>query len=110
MVLVNWGLSLTQIGLLISIEKFTCYLFELLSDQWLSLPAMYYRWLFPEQRGFLETEWGSMMAPEALPAERLSAARQSMKQFANAATGLGASEHTAVRILSLSLSLPSRPS
>ena len=38
MVLVNWGLSLTQIGLLISIEKFTCYLFELpsgwLADRW----------------------------------------------------------------------------
>ena len=37
-VLVNWGLSLTQIGLLISIEKFTCYLFELpsgwLADRW----------------------------------------------------------------------------
>ena len=26
-----------------------CYLLELLADQWLVLPAMYYRWMFPEQ-------------------------------------------------------------
>jgi glutathione S-transferase len=79
-------------------QRLACYLAELLADQWLNLPAMYYRWLFPEQRPFLENEWGAMMAPEALPAERLAAARQSMKQFANAATSLGATAETAAAI------------
>ena len=79
-------------------QRLACYLAELLADQWLNLPAMYYRWLFPEQRPFLENEWGAMMAPEALPAERLAAARQSMKQFANAATSLGATADTAAAI------------
>lgn len=38
MVLVEWGLSLGQVGLLVSIEKVTCYFFELpsgyLADRW----------------------------------------------------------------------------
>ena len=37
-VLVEWGLSLGQIGMLVSVEKITCYLFELpsgyLADRW----------------------------------------------------------------------------
>ena len=37
-VLVEWGLTLGQIGLLVSVEKVTCYLFELpsgyLADRW----------------------------------------------------------------------------
>ena len=36
--LVEWGLSLGQIGMLVSVEKITCYFFELpsgyLADRW----------------------------------------------------------------------------
>ena len=42
----------------------TAALCELLADCWLVLPAMYYRWCFPEQRPYMQREWGAALAPE----------------------------------------------
>jgi glutathione S-transferase len=72
----------------------TCFLIELLADQWLVVPAMYYRWCFPEQRPFLEREWGAMLAPTRPVPERLAVAREAMKKFARMAEGIGATTAT----------------
>eukprot|EP00656_Telonema_subtile_P016037 TRINITY_DN18448_c0_g1_i1.p1 TRINITY_DN18448_c0_g1~~TRINITY_DN18448_c0_g1_i1.p1 ORF type:complete len:352 (+),score=43.75 TRINITY_DN18448_c0_g1_i1:188-1243(+) len=73
-------------------------LIELLADQWLVLPAMHYRWQYPEHRAWLEREWGEVMAP-SVPAEgQTQIAAASMKVFANAARFVGASPETAPAI------------
>lgn len=78
-----------------SVNEVLDFLFELLADQHLILPAMHYRWQFPEQQGFLEHEWGSMTDPDKPLPGRLKSARRSMKQFASAATMIGATPETA---------------
>ena len=69
--------------------RVVAYLAELLADQWLLLPAMHYRWSFPENRKFLAREW-SDMCPGSTLEERSKAALASMAAFANFAPGLGA--------------------
>eukprot|EP00040_Diaphanoeca_grandis_P027142 m.153819 g.153819 ORF g.153819 m.153819 type:complete len:413 (+) comp30852_c0_seq1:185-1423(+) len=71
-------------------SRLVCHLIELLADQWLVLPAMYYRWCFPQQRDFLVSEWGGALFPHLPHAERSSQAKQSMARFEKIAEILGA--------------------
>jgi glutathione S-transferase len=89
-------------------QRAVCHLVELLADQWLVLPAMHFRWNFPEQRNFLEHEWGLATNPQLGVGQRTELARASMKMFENAAVLVGASqdmaapiEHSFARLLEL---------
>jgi glutathione S-transferase len=44
-------------------QRIVSQLFEIYGDEWLKLPAMHYRWSFPEQLDFLNHEWGRAMNP-----------------------------------------------
>ena len=52
-------------------QGLACYLIELLSDEWLIVPACWERWHYsrseqqPNHRAFNEQQWGSFLAPEA---------------------------------------------
>ncbi len=51
-------------------QHLVSHLIELFADQWLFVPALHYRWNFPEQSGFLRYEWGASNSPELPRAER----------------------------------------
>lgn len=55
-------------------QKLTALLFELYADEWLKLPAMYYRWWFKKENyDFIVREFGKTAAPDAsLEEQRLA--------------------------------------
>ncbi|MEK9890773.1 MAG: glutathione S-transferase family protein, partial [Gammaproteobacteria bacterium] len=61
-------------------QHLACYLIELLSDEWLIVPACWERWHFsqednePNHRRFNEQQWGAFLKPEGNGKERRQAA------------------------------------
>ena len=45
------------------IQTFFGFLLETFADEWMKLPAMHYRWSFPEQRPFLIRDWMMLLDP-----------------------------------------------
>jgi len=57
-----------------SLQKLTALLLELYGDEWLKLPAMYYRWWFKKENyNFIVTEFGKTAVPEASSEEQKEA-------------------------------------
>ena len=60
-------------------QRLTCYLVELLADEWLIVPACLERWHFsradvkPNHRHFNEQQWGAFLKPEANGQQRRAA-------------------------------------
>lgn len=76
-------------------QKVVALIAELLGDEWLLMPAMHYRWNFPENHRFLFGEFGSMLFP-ALPAPlRRWAGKRVGLRFAGFLPMLGITEDTA---------------
>lgn len=78
-------------------QRLACFCLELMGDEWMKLPAMHYRWSFPENYTFLQHEWGRMTAPDTTPEglEELNAnVARSMKQFSGSLPFLGVTEET----------------
>lgn len=80
-------------------QRLTALLFELLGDEWLLLPAMHYRWNFPDQNErFLMAEFGRIVAPWAPTPMRRVFGRRLAKRFAGMLPMLGIDERTAPAI------------
>lgn len=78
-------------------QRLACFCLELMGDEWLKLPAMHYRWSFPENFPFLQHEWGRMSAPDTPPEglEELNATMaRNMKQFSGSLPVLGVTKET----------------
>jgi glutathione S-transferase len=60
-------------------QRLTTYLLELLSDEWLIVPACWERWYYslpgrePNHRAYNELQWGSFLVPHANGRERRAA-------------------------------------
>jgi len=71
-------------------QKLVSYIFEVFADQWLVIPAMHYRWNFPENIPFLKYYWGKIVPPKGLD--------RSMKMFSGMITNLGITPNTIPKI------------
>lgn len=75
-------------------QRLTCYLVELLADEWLIVPACWERWYYsrseqqPNHRAFNEQQWGSFLAPEANGLAR----RKAGARFFDKAFGINATK------------------
>ncbi len=76
-------------------QRLTALLFELMGDEWLLIPAMHYRWNFPEENEkFIMGEFGRIIAPWAPGLLRRIAGRQLAKNFSGMLPMLGITEKT----------------
>ena len=74
-------------------QRLTSLLLELYGDEWLVIPAMYYRWWFTEENfDFILREFGKTAHPELSEDEQREAAKSRAKYFAGALPNLGISE------------------
>eukprot|EP01060_Flectonema_neradi_P040585 TRINITY_DN9312_c1_g1_i1.p1 TRINITY_DN9312_c1_g1~~TRINITY_DN9312_c1_g1_i1.p1 ORF type:complete len:446 (+),score=82.74 TRINITY_DN9312_c1_g1_i1:113-1339(+) len=46
-------------------QMYLGFLLEAFADEWMKLPAMHYRWSFPEQLPFLINDWMALLTPTA---------------------------------------------
>lgn len=80
-------------------QRLAALLFELLGDEWLLLPAMHYRWNYPQQnQAFLEADFGRIIAPWAPTALRRLLGRRLARRFAGMLPMLGIDPVTAPAI------------
>lgn len=83
------GPSVTPNG---AAQKLVAYLMELYGDEWLTIPAMHYRWNY--NRDFAYTEFGSLSLPEGTREEQHVLGEQIGKPFSGALPPLGINEDT----------------
>lgn len=80
-------------------QRIVARLIELYADEWLVIPAMHYRWNFPEQNeAFLMAEFGRLVLPHAPAVLRRRVARRNAKRFAGMLPILGVNARTAPAI------------
>lgn len=80
------------------LQRFVALLFELYADEWLLLPAMHYRWNWPENRAFAIAEFGRLSQPNATPEEQRAIGEQLAGPFAGALPALGVQPETVASI------------
>lgn len=73
------------------LQKLVALLLETYADEWLVIPAMYYRWSIAENREFAIREFGRTSAPGATPEEQSAIGQETAKPFAGALPRLGIS-------------------
>ncbi len=76
------------------VQKLVALLFELWGDEWLVLPAMHWRWSFPEQADFVAHEFGSITLPDGTPEEQRRAAAPLLQRFGGSLPLLGVTPRT----------------
>lgn len=75
------------------LQRLTALLFEVYGDEWLLIPAMYYRWWFKEDNyDFIVREFGRTTSPQAEPDVQRSAGETTASFFGGLLPGLGATE------------------
>lgn len=75
------------------LQKLVALLFELYGDEWLLIPAMYYRWWFKDENyDFIVSEFGRTSMPDAPPEMRRSTGEMIAGFFGGLLPGLGATE------------------
>jgi len=74
------------------LQHFVAELLHLYADEWLTLPAMHYRWSFNEDWAY--GEFGALSAPEAAPAEQYAIGRRNGQRFKGALPVLGVHPET----------------
>ncbi|MHB0777523.1 glutathione S-transferase family protein [Halomonas sp. WWR20] len=80
-------------------QRLVALLLELYADEWLVIPAMHYRWSFPEQNErFIMAEFGKVAAPWAPAFIRRRLARSRAGHFSGMLPTLGISPATAPAI------------
>jgi glutathione S-transferase len=77
------------------VQRLVALLFEVYGDEWLVIPAMHYRWSFPENRAFAIQEFGRLSAPDASPEEQQAIGEKLSGPFAGALPALGVSATSA---------------
>ncbi|MBA1146776.1 glutathione S-transferase [Ectothiorhodospiraceae bacterium WFHF3C12] len=76
-------------------QRLASLLIELYADEWLLIPAMHYRWSFPEQNErFIMAEFGKVAAPWAPAFIRRALARKRASFFSGMLPVLGISKET----------------
>jgi glutathione S-transferase len=65
-------------------------LFELYGDEWLVIPAMYYRWMYNAEAMYLE--FGKVSQPDLSEAEQIEVGKETCKPFKGALPILGVTE------------------
>lgn len=88
------------------VQRLVASLFELYADEWLVLPAMHYRWNFPEDNWeFILLEFGGSLHPE-LPREgQRAAGERAVKPFHGALPFLGITDRTRAAVEAWTLEL-----
>lgn len=76
------------------LQRLVALLFEVYGDEWLVIPAMHYRWSFPENRAFAIREFGALSAPDATPEQQIAIGEKLAGPFAGALPSLGVSPAT----------------
>ena len=74
------------------LQHFVAELLHLYADEWLTLPAMHYRWSFNEDWAY--GAFGALSAPEATPAEQYEIGRKNGQRFKGALPVLGVHPET----------------
>ncbi|GAB4338393.1 MAG: hypothetical protein Kow0099_12390 [Candidatus Abyssubacteria bacterium] len=75
------------------LQRLVALLFELYGDEWLLLPAMYYRWWFKEDNyDFIVSEFGKTSMPDAAPEIQRAMGEMIAGFFGGLLSGLGATE------------------
>ncbi len=80
------------------LQRLVALLLEVYGDEWLVIPAMHYRWSFPENRAFAVREFGALAGSDATPEQQLAIGEMVAKPFAGALPMLGVTEATAAAI------------
>lgn len=80
------------------VQRLVALLFEIYGDEWLVLPAMHYRWSFPENQEFLLREFGGTLHPEASDPEQRAHGVKASAPFSGALPLLGVTPQTAPAI------------
>ena len=76
-------------------QRFVAQLIELYADEWLVIPAMHYRWNFPEQnQPFIYQEFGRVVLPWAPRWLRAKVGRKAGARFKGAVENLGITPST----------------
>ena len=76
-------------------QRIASFCLEALADLWLMIPAMHYRWNYPENRHFITHEWVRAMDPLVKPTyfdDACKRASKSMSKFANSLPILGVND------------------
>eukprot|EP00775_Hariotina_reticulata_P009460 gene9462-9625_t len=73
-------------------QSLTSQLLELYGDEWLLLPAMHYRWSFPEQLQLLLYQFGATNSPTAPYKQQLAIGRKVSARFSSMLPALGITE------------------
>jgi glutathione S-transferase len=76
------------------LQKLVALLFQLYGDEWLLLPAMHYRWNWPENRAFAIEEFGRLSVPSATAEEQRALGEKLSGPFAGALPFLGVQPET----------------
>ncbi len=76
------------------VQRLVALLFEVYGDEWLVIPAMHYRWNYPENREFVLREFGALSAPHASPEEQRAIGEKVAVPFAGALPPLGVTPET----------------
>jgi len=75
------------------LQRLVALLFELYGDEWLLIPAMYYRWWFKDDNhDFIVGEFGRTTMPDAPSEIQRAAGEMGAKLFGGMLPGLGATE------------------
>lgn len=74
------------------LQRFVAELLHLYADEWLTLPAMHYRWSFNEDWAY--GEFGALSAPDVSRAEQYEIGKKNGQRFKGALPMLGVSEET----------------
>jgi len=72
-------------------QKLAALLLEQFADEWLVIPAMHFRWHFPDyNEAYLEREFGASSAPDISEPEQRAVGRKTGAMFKSFAPALGA--------------------
>lgn len=79
-------------------QRLVSLLFEVYADEWLVIPAMHYRWSFPENLDFIYREFGRTNLPDASASAQYEQGKKVAAKFAGSLPFLGVSDQTKAAI------------
>ena len=79
-------------------QRLVALLLEVYGDEWLVVPAMHYRWSYPENRRFAVQEFGRTASPQSSVPEQVALGEKLSGPFAGALPFLGITDETAPAI------------
>lgn len=74
------------------LQKLVALLFEVYGDEWLVIPAMHYRWNYPENIEYAKQAFGATAAPQVSKEEQYQIGSERSEKFAGMVPYLGVTE------------------